>query len=412
MKKFLIGLFAIGLVFAFTMPVYAFDSDFGGYWRTRAYKDRDFNGTDTGARDVTQTDMRTRLYYTAVFSDNFKFVNKFEYNVTWGDTVGGDIGADGMGIFRIKNSYADFNLASFNFKVGIQGGEIHRGFFFSDDFSGVVATYKGDGISVPFMWIKAYEGGMGDEANDNDFDYYVVAPSFKVGDAMTLKPTLVYMYSKDANKWASTAGFDTVKIYNIGLDADVKLDMGSLWFTGIYQGGDVEMPVTGDTIDASAWLVALGGTVKAGAADIHGQVFYATGDDADTDDEFEAFYVPRGRSYYWSEIMGFGVFDNQVSSGSCADQISNIMAANIGVGFKASADLKISADLWYAKLVEKDANDEDALGTEIDLKVTYKVLENLNLDIIAAYLFAGEATYDGDDSENPMELGTRLSFSF
>ena len=411
MKKLLIGLLAIGLVFAFTMPVYAFDSEFGGYWRTRAYKDRDFNGSDTGARDVTQTDMRTRLYYTAVFSEDFKFVNKFEYNITFGDTVGGDIGADGMGIFRIKNSYANFNLGSFNFLVGVQPRVLHRGFLFSDDFSGAVVTYNGEGISVPFIWIKAYEGGTGDEANDMDVDYYALKPTFTMGDAMKLTPTLVYVYSKDASAWGRTTANETVKVYFVGLDADVNLDMGSVWFTGSYEGGDVEM-VTGDSLDVSAWLVAVGATIDAGAADIHGQIFYATGDEADTDDEVEAFFVPAGQSYYWSEIMGLGIFDNQASSGSCADQISNIMAANIGVGFKASDDLKITADLWYAKLVEKDANDEDSLGTEIDLKITYNLLENLNLDIVAAYLFAGEATYDGDDSENPMELGTRLSFSF
>jgi hypothetical protein len=187
--------------------------------------------------------------------------------------------------------------------------------------------------------------------------------------------------------------------------------MGSLWFTGIYEGGDAEM-ITGDTLDVSAWLVAVGATVDAGAADIHGQIFYATGDDPDTNDEIEAFYVPAGRSYYWAEIMGMGTFDNQASANAPGDQIMNVMAANIGIGFKASDDLKITADVWYAKLVEKDANDEDALGTEIDLKITYNLLENLNLDIVAAYLFAGEATYNGDDSENPMEIGTRLSFSF
>jgi len=411
MKKYLIGLLAVGLVFAFTMPVYAFDSEFGGYWRTRAYMDQDFNGSDTGAKDVTQVDMRTRLYYTAVFSEDFKFVNKFEYNVTWGDTVGGDIGADGMGIFRIKNSYANFTLGSFNFLVGIQPRVLHRGFVFDDDFSGVAMTYNGDGYSIPLIWIKAYEGGMGDEANDMDVDYYALKPTFTVGDGLKLTPTFVYIYSKDASAWGRTTANETVKVYFAGLDADMSFDAGSLWFTGIYEGGDAEM-ITGDTLDVSAWLVALGAKIDAGAADIHGQVFYATGDDAETDDEVEAFFVPAGQSYYWAEIMGLGTFDNQASSGSCADKISNIMAANIGVGFKASDDLKITADVWYAKLVEKDANDEDALGTEIDLKITYNLLENLNLDIVAAYLFAGEATYDGDNSENPMELGTRLSFSF
>ena len=160
-----------------------------------------------------------------------------------------------------------------------------------------------------------------------------------------------------------------------------------------------------------AYLLAFGGKIDAGPADIHGQVFYATGDDSTTTDA-EAFYVPKGRSYYWAEIMGLGVFDNQASSGSCADQISNIMAANIGVGVKASDKLKITADLWYAKLVEDNAAGDDVLGTEIDLNLTYSLMKNLNLELIGAYLFAGDATYKGANDTNPYEIGTRLSFSF
>jgi hypothetical protein len=119
MKKLLTGLLAVGLVLALTLPASAFDSEFGGYWRTRAYMQENFTGSETGAQDVAQVDTRTRLYYTAVFSEDFKFVNKFEWNVTWGDTVGGDFGTDGMGIFRIKNSYANFNLGPVNFLIGL-----------------------------------------------------------------------------------------------------------------------------------------------------------------------------------------------------------------------------------------------------------------------------------------------------
>jgi len=34
----------------------------------------------------------------------------------------------------------------------------------------------------PVIWIKAYEGGTGDEANDFDVDYYAVDPVFSMGD--------------------------------------------------------------------------------------------------------------------------------------------------------------------------------------------------------------------------------------
>jgi predicted porin len=110
--------------------------------------------------------------------------------------------------------------------------------------------------------------------------------------------------------------------------------------------------------------------------------------------------------------MGFGIFDNQASSNSCADQIGNIMAANIGVGFKVSDKLKLTADLWYATLAEDNAKGDDDLGTEIDLVLTYSLMKNLNLDVVAAYLFAGDATYKGANDKDAYEIGTQLSFRF
>ena len=48
------------------------------------------------------------------------------------------------------------------------------------------------------------------------------------------------------------------------------------------------------------------------------------------------------------------------------------------------------------------------LGIELELKATCMLLDNLKLDVVAAYLMAGDATGD----EDPIELGAQLSFSF
>ncbi len=110
--------------------------------------------------------------------------------------------------------------------------------------------------------------------------------------------------------------------------------------------------------------------------------------------------------------MGYGTFDWDVSANSPADHITNILAANLGVSFQAMDKLTLGADVWYAKLAEEDSNGEDVLGTEVDLSASYELVENLSLDVVAAYLFAGDATYCGDDDANPYELGAMLSLSF
>jgi hypothetical protein len=98
MKKIIasaLGLMIAGGVAATTAS--AVESQFGGYWRTRAFYQDNF----TQDSDYWRIDNRTRLYYTAKFNDDFKFVNKFEFNSNWGDAEGGDVGADGL-TFKVK----------------------------------------------------------------------------------------------------------------------------------------------------------------------------------------------------------------------------------------------------------------------------------------------------------------------
>jgi hypothetical protein len=418
MKKLLILALGLLVLIVFAGPASAFDSEFGGYWRTRAFSQSAFSGDDSGAKDLTQVDTRSRLYYTAIFSDDFKFVNKFEWNSTWGDKVGGDIGTDGTGILRIKHSYANFNLGSFNFLVGMQPRVLARGFIFDDDFAGAVATYKGEGFELPIIWMKPYEGGMGEDANDQDVDYYGLKPKFNMGDTMTITGSLLYVTSTDASAWLS--GNEKVAVYFLGVDLDMSFDSLSVWFTGILESGDVDMTALAqaagapESVSINAMLLAAGATFNMGALDIHGQVFTATGDDDYTDDDATAFFVPAGQSYYWAEIMGMGTFDNQSSVGSCANGISNIMALNVGIGYKISDALSLTVDLWNASLAEEDADGDTSLGTEIDVKLAYKLIENMKIEVIAASLSAGDATsQDGADNDgNPVEIGTRLSFSF
>jgi len=418
MKKLLILALGLLVLIVFAGPASAFDSEFGGYWRTRAFSQTDFSGVDDGAKDLTRVDTRSRLYYTAIFSDDFKFVNKFEWNSVWGDTTGGDIGTDGTGILRIKHSYANFNLGSFNFLVGMQPRVLARGFIFDDDFAGAVATYKGEGFELPIIWIKPYEGGMGEDANDQDVDYYGLKPKFNLGDTMTVTGSLLHVTSEDASAWLT--GNEKVAVTLVGVDLDMSFDSLSVWFTGVFESGSVDTTALAqaegapESVDISATLLAAGATFNMGALDIHGQVFSATGDDDWTDDDATAFYVPAGQSYYWAEIMGMGTFDNQASAGSPGNAISNILAMNVGIGYKISDTLSLTVDLWNASLAEEDVDGDTALGTEIDLKLTYKLIENMKIEVVAASLAAGDATSpEGADNDgNPVEIGTRLSFSF
>jgi len=422
MKKFAVLGLAVVLVIAFTVPATAFESVFGGYWRTRAYMQKDFTGDDTKALDRTLVDTRTRLYYTAIFNENLKFVNKFEFDAAWGgvSTGYGDITADGKDV-EVKNSYVDFTLGAINSKIGVQAYKLGRGFLFNADFAGAVITYKAEAFELPIFWIKAYEGSNGD--NNADVDFYGIAPKFSLGDTGAIQPFALWATSDDAEAYDATwpdsdVTLEDLDIFYLGFDADMNFDMVSVWLTAMYQFGEVDTLEEGSA-DVSAWLAAIGAKANFDTFDLHGQIFYASGDDDLDDDDVEAFIPLRGQDYHWAEIMGGGMFDNagysnnQSNNAPGWDNITNVIAYNIGANFKVMDDLSLRADLWYAQLVEEEDLPDDELGLEVDFGMTYKIMDNLNLDVVAAYLFAGDATTeDVANDENPYEIGAQLSLSF
>jgi hypothetical protein len=418
MKKIIasaVGLMLVGGIA--TTASAALDNQFGGYWRTRFTFEDNFSGKDT--ESVTYVDQRTRLFYTAKFSDDFKFVNKFEFNSTWGDTTGvagtgagGDLGADGKGNFRIKNSYADFNVGPmFNAKVGIMGATVARGFILDDDASGMMLTGKFGNVSVIPVWLRLSDETMAtwDSAAAAKFDQDVfgVLVPVKINDAMSVTPYFVYHTINNGED----AGIKDSDNWYLGADVDAKFGSVSAWATGIYNGGDV------NGVDNKAYL----GAVGADAGIVHGQFFYASGDDGKDATENNAFVSApggnaanitlspgTGSSYYWAEIMGLGIFDNRTSNGSVADDITNLWAGNVGVTVKPMDKLKITGDVWYASLAEDNAKGDTELGWEFDGVVSYNIYDNLTADAVFAYLLSGDVTGE----EDVMEGGLRLSLKF
>lgn len=125
-----------------------------------------------------------------------------------GANADGDVGADGVGV-EVKNMYVDFTPTLFpdiNFKVGVQGLMQSRGFFFFDDFAGLVATYQGDNFTLPFVWMKAYEGTMAlnTDSNSKDVDIYGLNPTFAIND-LQLNPFVFWLTSDNIGAYHPSA---------------------------------------------------------------------------------------------------------------------------------------------------------------------------------------------------------------
>jgi hypothetical protein len=437
MKKFTVLLLALLLVVAFTVPASAaLENIFGGYWRTRMYQQRNFDGDDAGqqAQDAVLVDTRTRLYYTAKINDKLKFINKFEFDSVWGSVAGyGRVGTDAM-IVEIKNTYADFNVGPVNVLVGAQPFTLARGFISDEDGVGMKVIWKvSDGVYLPFIWQKMFDGNdagaVGEDLTRLDIDMYIFTPIVYLSKDIKINPYYVFAHSQNGFGFttvqpATVAGsFNNINAHIFGFDFDGKFGPASIWFTGILQRGSAQATGAGssagipakDEIKLKGYLAAIGGKFDMGKADVHGQFFMASGEDSDgfLDKKANAYLTTGSTYYYWAEILGRGIFDNQDCAGSTGFRVTNIVAANLGAGFKPMDKLKVTADLWWAKLKEKNAFNEKKLGIEADVVVTYQLVEGLSLDLVGAYLFAGDAvSSDGKNEVDPYEFGTRLSLSF
>jgi hypothetical protein len=411
MKKIIAS--AVGLMMVSGVAVTtasAVENQFGGYWRTRFFGQNDFNVENSS---FYRTDNRTRLYLFTKFNDDFKFVNKFEFNTNWGDDNGGSLGADGTSIWRIKNSYADFNLGNTNVKLGIQPGYLARGFLLDNDFSGAIVTPTFGDVAVPLGYIAVRSEDGGGAAFDQGLMF--AAANVKINDTWAVTPYFMYNGANSGEVVDPDLGslkVGDINSWYLGLDAEMKMDAVSAWGTFIYNGGTQFDELIQRDVDLGGWLGAVGVDVGIG----HGQFFYASGDSSPLDGNGDAFQSTAAQSYYWSEIMGLGIFDNTAPTGAPGDKISNVWAINAGVTFVPMDKMTLTGDLWYAQLAEgvvdprNPLNTVDELGWELDGKMTYELMDNLSADVVLAYLFAGDAIFN--DQNDALEAGVRISLKF
>jgi hypothetical protein len=371
------------------------------------------------------------------------------------------MGADNSGAdtFRVKNSYIDFKLGEQRFTVGVQDFMLARGYIYNDDGSGIKAMFKvNDAIYLPLIYMKMYEGGSGyaslGNANSNyDWNAYIFYPTIFLNKDNTLKPHVAYMTSQDGfagqakntyiaadyqvnpNQSGVRLPIREVNIWSAGLEYDGKIGIFDLGATAVMEFGDVKLRTdTAESSDLKGYLFDLFGGVNLGPANIHAKGIYASGDServGDTDTTIDRFvtFGPKtnwGTSYYWAEIMGAGIIDNQVPNGAPGDKITNVWIGNFGASYKLLADLKFAADLWYAQHAEDvriapytvNPNNQTyskSIGTELDLVATYTIVDNLKLDLIGAYLWADDCITKANDPNggaNPVELAAQLSLAF
>ncbi len=435
MRKLWVLGFALFLVAAFTLPASAIEHKFGGFTESMYayYKNMDFSKNGIN-QDYDAIRSRTRLNYTAVLTDKVRFVNEFEIDFVWGQQQNygtiwgsaGDLGTDGLA-FEVRYTHMDFDVADFNFKIGAQRFVVHRGLIIGDDAAGAKVSYIGAKGLTPSLWYWRLNDGdnasPGFTNRGSDMDHVQAMVDMKFGD-LQLIPSVGYLFG-NAGRYNTTtggsqfAGAGPLKIYFAGLDANWKMGGLGVELTGIYEGGKMD-----DAADLKIEAFALWGkaSYKLGDLGIWGAALYTTGDEytrdtnniANVNRKYKGFWYPEqhgtGAAFVTSEMLSEGdewsKVPNATKTGGKGPE--NRMEFGAGVNYQATKAINLSLSFWNLNLSKASlittAGDKD-IGNEIDLKAVINLTKHVDLRLIGAYLFIGDAFKPAvNDADYALEL--------
>jgi hypothetical protein len=148
-------------------------------------------------------------------------------------------------------------------------------------------------------------------------------------------------------------------------------------------------------VDASGMGAIVTAAIPVGPASLSAAIVYASGDDASTTDEDEAFFFDYDSAF--ANVVLYNAdnfyFVNGLTGGSGDNGFTNGFGAKIGAGVKAGP-VDLGAAVIYAVANEESATG-DEIGIEADLTAAYMINEKVTFSAALGYLEPGD--YFGKD---------------
>lgn len=232
----------------------------------------------------------------------------------------------------------------------------------------------------------------------------------------------------------------------------------------------------GFDFDYEGWMIDAGGSYFCGPFTFNMSGFYTSGPEDIKDSlrgvpgltgpgavagkktgDIDWFTYPLGNSKYFSEIIGGGIFDpiapkHEDLQWRGYPNPTNLWTINAGAAWQVLPSTKLAFSYWYFGTAEDvvsgprnpnsfapgginnirgfNARNEfltqyfrgevpasalsfdSEIGHEFNLNMSHKIVDGLMLDLVAAYLIAGDAYSMRADDLDAIELGARLQWTF
>ncbi|MCE5262733.1 MAG: alginate export family protein [Deltaproteobacteria bacterium] len=445
MKKFLVVLLSLGLLVAFGATASAADVKFGGsYYVVGVYENNPLLSPDEiGQSRYSRAFFYQRIRLQPVFqiAEGLTFTARMDaMEKQWGNTNWKG-GTDDLTSSRrnqgalaqsqkiqesleFERGYVTFMTRIGMFQVGYQNVD-DWGTDYSD-FSNSRPRFayitKAGPVEIAFTYEKLFENdtagvpAANTHATDRDYDTYAISGTYK---GKGLEAGLLYKYyvnNSGAEGAAATAG---VKQTVSQIAPYAKATFGPVYLEGELQywfgKGKFEQPAAGfgvvalpQDVDISAWGAYIKGRFNFGPAYAGALFSYASGDDLKDADKSKMKPGGAGTNFAPALIMmndALNTWENGTGvaapvSGRVTTEKDNTLIYNIFAGVNPTPKLNIEAALTYATVDKKalaraaggvvlEAG-SDKIGTEFDIKATYKIYDNLSYMVGAGYLWAGD----------------------
>ena len=419
MKRLTVIAVAIAAVMFCAIPAMAVDVDFSGSYYVRGfYADNTDLNDNSGASDAFM-DMRLRLQTVFQVNDTLKLTTRFDAmdGREWGTADdGANPNKDNIDFDR---AYLTANFDMFDLDVGRMSIGTYGTTFLDSGSDGdrIKLVKNMDPYTLMFIYQKSTEADAvsGSGAADEDKDVYLASVKYK-DEGVDTGILIGYTSDKTDSSFDRTyCSFNPYVRTSIG-PVNLVGELG--WITGDY----IDSPATQEDYSAVAYHLNASGDV--GPAGVSLGYAFSSGDVNTTDNDHENYplatdwqplLILTGRtaaasSKHVFDLGGAGNFNSENMTGTYGYKIYYGTVA-----FSPMENVTLNGIIGVANADEVATGWDDDAGTEYDIGVTVKLMDNLTYKATLGYLDAGDFWKQGTPAtvvDNTYMLFHQLTVTF
>lgn len=411
---------------------------------TRATGGSQYVTNDIDSQNYTHA--RTRLRFEINPSENTGFVwyNEIDYDFgrsayVTGRGSGGGLGSDTTNL-ETKNLYFFFDVPENPLKVtiGIQGvGDNFGLMLIGNDTAGITLDYGLENTTLKFGAYRFWDPSYNNVSDSVDYFMFSATRQFSpatklgfaahyLGDGGNDGQGSLNLGPSADNGWASTSnnpatgnkelipnGTDySMDSFFLGLFGEHNFSDGTtLSGFGIYNFGSVDVSGS-DDIDINGFALELRASKTINKFNFTLGSLFVSGSDEDADQEFgftNTGLYSSGSSFYYRHGLMIMLPDGGDWQNSSAliynnsniyeDRFLGVTGLFANVKFPITEKLKVKVTggaMWSAE--KRVVNGNSYIGTEVNGKLTYSILQNTSVSFNAAYAFTGDF-YEVSDAQ-------------